>query len=76
MKNLILTLSVFTLLSFSSSSEIKTNATSTTVYVCGKSDIYHPTKSHSALDRCKSGITEMTEKEALNDGKRKCKCRG
>lgn len=75
MKNLILTLSIFTLLSFSSSSEIKTN-TSTTVYVCGKSEVYHSTKSHSALDRCKSGITEMTEKEALNAGKRKCKCRG
>ncbi len=75
MKKLILIFSVFTLLSFSSSSEIKTNA-STTVYVCGKSEVYHPTKSHSALDRCKSGITEMTEKEALNAGKRKCKCRG
>lgn len=61
MKNLILTLSVFTLLSFSSSSEIKTNV-SAKVYVCGKSEIYHPTKSHSALGRCKSGITEMTEK--------------
>ncbi|MBD3725352.1 MAG: hypothetical protein IE891_11425 [Flavobacteriaceae bacterium] len=73
MKNLILTLSVFTLLSFSSSSEIKT---SETVYVCGKSDVYHPTRSHSALDRCKSGITEMSEKEAINAGKRKCKCRG
>ena len=75
MKNLILTLSVFTLLSFNSSSEIITN-TSTTVYVCGKSEVYHPNNSHSALDRCKSGITEMTEKEALNAGKRKCKCRG
>ena len=75
MKNLILTLSVFALLSFNSFSEIKTNTT-TNVYVCGKSEVYHPTKSHSALDRCKSGITEMTEKEALNAGKRKCKCRG
>lgn len=75
MKNIILTLSVFTLLSFNSLSEIKKN-TSTTVYVCGKSEVYHPTKSHSALDRCKSGITEMSEKEALNVGKRKCKCRG
>lgn len=75
MKNLILSLSIFTLLSFSSSSEIKIN-TATTVYVCGKSEVYHPTKSHSALDRCKSGISEMTEKEALNAGKRKCKCKG
>lgn len=74
MKNLILTFSVFALLSFSSSSEIKTNA-STTVYVCGKSEVYHPTKSHSALDRCKSGIKEMTEKEAINAGKRACKCK-
>lgn len=75
MKNLILILSVFALLSFSSSSEIKTN-TATTVYVCGKSDIYHPTKSHASFKRCKSTILEMTEKEAIASGRRKCKCRG
>ncbi|MGB0896028.1 MAG: hypothetical protein ACPGU9_05100 [Flavobacteriaceae bacterium] len=48
----------------------------TIVYVCGKSKIYHKVKTHSALSRCKSGITEVTETEAINAGKRICKCRG
>jgi hypothetical protein len=47
----------------------------TTVYVCDKSKIYHKVKEHSALGRCKSGITEFTETEAINAGKRICKCR-
>lgn len=73
MKNLILTLSVFALLSFGPSTEI---TTSETVYVCGKSEVYHPTKSHASFKRCKSRILEMTEKEAIDSGRRKCKCKG
>lgn len=51
------------------------NTVGTTVYVCGKSKVYHKVKTHSALGRCKSGITEFTEAEAINAGKRICKCR-
>ncbi|MEZ4854175.1 hypothetical protein [Flavobacterium sp.] len=76
MKNLILIFSLFTLLSFSPSSEIKTNDVDKIVYVCGKSDIYHPTTSHASFKRCKSKILEMTEKEAIASGRRKCKCKG
>ncbi|SFS30617.1 hypothetical protein [Lutibacter maritimus] len=46
-----------------------------TVYVCGKSEIYHNSKKHSALGRCKSGIKEMKESEAKKAGKRICKCK-
>jgi len=47
-----------------------------TVYVCGKSKIYHTSKSHTALKkRCKSKITEHKESEAIKLKKRKCKCK-
>jgi hypothetical protein len=52
------------------------NTVEATVCVCGKSKIYHKVKTHSALGRCKSGITKFTETEAINTGKRVCKCRG
>jgi|JQIA01.1.fsa_nt_gb hypothetical protein len=55
--------------------ETKTEIKSTTVYVCGKSKIYHKSKYHSALGRCKSGIKKMTESKAKNLKKRVCKCR-
>ena len=48
---------------------------SSTVYVCGKSTIYHDASFHAALKRCKSGISTMTETKAINLGKRECKCR-
>lgn len=47
-----------------------------TVYVCGQSKIYHPTDTHGALKRCKSGITSMSEADAKDMGKRICKCKG
>lgn len=50
-------------------------STQVTVYVCGESKIYHKSKSHSALDRCKTGITKMTESKAKGLGKRICKCK-
>lgn len=53
-------------------SEINLNDT---VYVCGKSNVYHTSITHSALDRCKSGITKMTLKKAKSLGKRACKCK-
>jgi len=71
MKKIFVLAVFFSLFSFSSE-----NKEETIVYVCGKSEIYHPVKSHAALDRCKSGITEMTKKEAVNAGKRECKCKG
>ena len=46
-----------------------------TVYVCGQSGIYHPSKYHSALGRCKHKIYTMTEAEAIRIGKRHCRCR-
>ncbi len=49
---------------------------STTVYVCGKSTIYHTARTHGALKRCKSGIYEMTRDAATKQGKRACKCKG
>ncbi len=51
------------------------NTVGTIVYVCGKSKVYHKIRTHSALGRCKSGITKFTETEAINSGKRICKCR-
>ncbi|RZS90619.1 hypothetical protein [Aquimarina brevivitae] len=45
------------------------------VYVCGASKIYHRSKSHVALGRCKSGIKKMTETKAKDLGKRVCRCR-
>ena len=71
---LIVSLICFTLTGFTNKYSI-TTATESTVYVCGKSKIYHKVKTHSALGRCKSGITEFTENEAINAGKRVCKCR-
>ncbi|MCO6175811.1 hypothetical protein NHF50_12230 [Flavobacterium sp. NRK F10] len=71
MKKIFVLAIVFSLFSFSSE-----NKGTSVVYVCGKSEIYHQVKSHAALKRCKSDITEMTEKEALDAGKRKCKCKG
>lgn len=46
-----------------------------TVYVCGKSSIYHTSKSHTALGRCKSGIISMSDSKARQMGKRQCRCR-
>ena len=43
------------------------------VWVCGKSKIYHVSKDHGALKRCKSGIREITLTEALKLGLRMCK---
>jgi hypothetical protein len=53
------------------------NATSSnyTVYVCGKSTIYHDASFHAALKRCKSGISKMVESKAINLGKRECNCK-
>ena len=51
------------------------NTVGTIVYVCGKSKVYHKIRTHSALGRCKSGITKFTETEAINSGKRIGKCR-
>ncbi|MBA4240914.1 MAG: hypothetical protein C0448_09305 [Sphingobacteriaceae bacterium] len=59
---------IFTTVIFTKTENIK-------VYVCGESKIYHPTKDHSALGRCKHSIFEMTEKEAIKQGKKECKCK-
>ncbi len=45
------------------------------VYVCGQSKIYHSSKTHMALKRCKSGITKITLSKAKSLGKRSCKCK-
>ncbi len=76
MKNnyLILLFTTFMFLSFIEKEEIISKK-ETTVFVCGKSKIYHKSKSHSALKRCKSGISEMTETKAKKYGKRACKCK-
>lgn len=65
------------LMSFGSTENliVDENSSETTVYVCGKSKIYHKTTSHSALGRCKSGITKITESKAKRLGKRVCKCK-
>ncbi|RZS93986.1 hypothetical protein EV197_2568 [Aquimarina brevivitae] len=52
-------------------SDIKSDSS---VYVCGASMIYHRSKSHSALGRCKSGIKKMTDTKAIDLGKRVCRC--
>lgn len=72
---LIAGVSCFTLVGFTTQNTPENNIETTTVYVCGKSKIYHKNKTHSALGRCKSGITKFTETEAINAGKRVCKCR-
>ena len=70
-----ITLAAFVSFGFSSYNSSELNDTKV-VYVCGKSKIYHRIKSHSALGRCKSGITKMSEAKAKDAGKRVCKCRG
>ncbi|MBE7693619.1 hypothetical protein [Tenacibaculum finnmarkense] len=64
-------------ISFGMTENLKvTEAQSTIVYVCGKSKIYHKVNYHSALkNRCKSGISEITESKAKSLGKRVCRCR-
>lgn len=47
-----------------------------TVYVCGNSQVYHNSKTHSALKKCTHGLIEMEEAKAKKLGKRKCACRG
>lgn len=77
MKKNILTLSIGALLIFamlSTSFSMPTEA-DTYVYVCGKSKIYHNSKYHSALGRCKSGVTKMTVSKAKSLEKKACKCR-
>ncbi|MEZ7496372.1 hypothetical protein QO206_12805 [Leeuwenhoekiella aequorea] len=74
-KNLIFLFTTCLLVSFTGTNGNVRSEAYTTVYVCGKSTIYHPTKSHSALSRCTSGITTWTESNAKNAGKRACKCR-
>jgi hypothetical protein len=76
-KKLTIFLLFISLMSFGNTESLKfyENSTENTVYVCGKSKIYHRSKSHSALGRCKSGIKKMTESKAKNLGKRVCKCR-
>lgn len=69
LKSIILCFSIFLSLGYSNIPVDRT------VYVCGKSDIYHPTTSHSALGRCKSGITKWSESDAKEAGKRICKCK-
>lgn len=63
--------------SFGITKKIKiTESLSKIVYVCGKSKIYHKVNYHSALkNRCKSGISEITEAKAKSLGKRACRCR-
>jgi hypothetical protein len=63
----------FLTLGFSPSTSI---IDSTTVYVCGKSTIFHTARTHGALKRCKSSIYEMTRNKATQQGKRACKCKG
>lgn len=65
------------LMSFGTTKNLKVDISNseTTVYVCGKSKIYHKSKSHSALNRCKSGIKKITESKAKDLGKRVCKCK-
>ncbi len=62
-------------ISLVSFNQLSKKITTDYVYVCGKSKIYHDSRTHGALDRCKSGITKMTESKAKSLGKRKCKCR-
>lgn len=71
-KNLFLFGILITLLSFTNTIRIDLDSN---VYVCGKSTIYHLTNSHAALKRCTSGITKMKESEALDLGKRVCRCK-
>ena len=48
-------------------------ATNQTVWICGKSKIYHVSPNHGALKRCKSGIRKISLNEALSNGLRECK---
>ena len=45
------------------------------VYRCGRSKIYHPTKTHASFNRCKSKVYELTVKRAKELGMRHCKCK-
>lgn len=45
-----------------------------TVFRCGKSRIYHPTKTHASFKRCKPKVYELTAKRAKELGMRHCKC--
>lgn len=76
MKIILLSITLLFTTSFSNSySNIEEENVISTVYVCGKSNIYHNSKSHTALGRCKSGIKSMSVSEAKRMGKRICKCR-
>ena len=45
------------------------------VWVCGKSKIYHTSKTHSSLERCKSEVKEISLTKAIELGLRECKCK-
>lgn len=45
------------------------------VYVCGKSKIFHDRNTHGALKRCTKYILAMQESQAIEKGKRECRCR-
>jgi hypothetical protein len=72
---LFLFVSIFSFGMTESTAKIDTTTSDTTVYVCGKSKIYHNSRSHGALDKCKSGIFEITAAKAKGLGKRACKCK-
>jgi len=44
-----------------------------TVWICGKSKVYHTARDHRGLRRCKKEIHEMKLSEAIKKGKRKCR---
>ncbi|BDD04440.1 hypothetical protein [Aureibacter tunicatorum] len=46
------------------------------VFICGESKIFHNDSTHNALvSNCKSGVWTQKKSEALDDGKRLCRCR-
>lgn len=46
----------------------------TVVYVCGASEIYHPTLEHESFAKCHSQIDSMDIKVARKKGLRGCYC--
>lgn len=45
-----------------------------TVYICMTGEVYHSTKNCRGLQRCKSSIKSVTEKQAIKKyGRRPCK---
>jgi len=56
-------------------STLQPESSSNIVYRCGKSKIYHPTKTHASFKQCKSKVYELTVQKAMELGMRHCKCK-